>query len=87
MGKLNIKIHGARNLYNQEWFGTRHAYVVIELESRQYRTRTTDSNRNPKWEEEFAIYIANVDNTMIRFHEGYFLGISITRPFVCLPLS
>jgi hypothetical protein len=66
MGKLNIKIHGARNLYNQEWFGTRHAYVVIELESRQYRTRTTDSNRNPKWEEEFAIYIANVDNTMIR---------------------
>eukprot|EP01060_Flectonema_neradi_P039156 TRINITY_DN8509_c3_g1_i1.p1 TRINITY_DN8509_c3_g1~~TRINITY_DN8509_c3_g1_i1.p1 ORF type:complete len:377 (+),score=56.01 TRINITY_DN8509_c3_g1_i1:146-1132(+) len=59
MGKLDVRIVGAKNLANTQHIGTSDPYCVVSCEGKKYRTTTINNSLNPSWGEKFTFMVAD----------------------------
>lgn len=72
MGRLEIRVCGARNIANLQKVGKPDPYVrVIVGEKKKaqmkYKTRVIEDNLNPVWNELFKFQVADYDKTQVLF--------------------
>lgn len=67
MGRLDIRICGARNLPDTETIGEPDPYCVVKLEGATHRTSTVDDTTDPVWNEVFKFQVADPNSSQLRF--------------------
>ena len=72
MGRLEIRVCGARNIANLQKVGKPDPYVKVKMGDRKktkirYKTRVIENNLNPVWNELFKFQVADYDSTQVVF--------------------
>lgn len=73
MGRLEIRVCGARNIGNVQVIGKPDPYVKVKTGDKKkktqcnYKTRVVENNLNPVWNELFKFQIGDIDATQILF--------------------
>lgn len=72
MGRLEIRVCGARNIANLQKVGKPDPYVKVKMGDKKktqikYKTRVIENNLNPVWNELFKFQVADYDSTQVLF--------------------
>jgi hypothetical protein len=72
MGRLEIRVCGARNIANLQKVGKPDPYVKVKMGDKKktqikYKTRVIENNLNPVWNELFKFQVADYDSTQVVF--------------------
>lgn len=72
MGRLEIRVCGARNIANLQKIGKPDPYVKVKMGEKKktqikYKTRVIENNLNPVWNELFKFQVADYDSTQVLF--------------------
>ncbi|GET91076.1 hypothetical protein, conserved [Leishmania tarentolae] len=72
MGRLEIRVCGARNVANVQKVGTPDPYVKVKLVNHmkspiKYKTRVAENSLSPVWNELFKFQVADYDSTQVLF--------------------
>ncbi|KPI83985.1 putative c2 domain protein [Leptomonas seymouri] len=72
MGRLEIRVCGARNIANLQKIGKPDPYVKVRMGDKKktqvrYKTRVIENNLNPVWNELFKFQVADYESTQVLF--------------------
>lgn len=66
MGRLDVRVVGARNLADTQWVSKPDPYVILKLESQKHKTTVKENCLNPEWNEIFKFTVADENSSQLR---------------------
>jgi hypothetical protein len=66
MGRLDVRVCGARNLPDTQWVSKPDPYVKCRLESQVHKTAVIENNLTPEWNEVFKFHVRDADSAQLR---------------------
>jgi hypothetical protein len=67
MPRLDLRICGARNLHNTQFFGKIDPYCTVSLEGKQWRTSVAHNTLNPEWNQVFKFHVSDENSARLHF--------------------
>lgn len=66
MGRLDVRVVGARNLANDQLVGKPDPYVILKLEHQTHRSSTAEDSTDPTWNEIFKFTVADENSAQLK---------------------
>jgi hypothetical protein len=65
MGRLDVRICGARNLADTQWISKPDPYCIVRIENQKHKTSVKENNLNPEWNEVFKFTVADENSAQL----------------------